>query len=49
MASIYEQHLDKNTANHVPLSPVSFVERRGVWRLTRCHPWPASLHLGPGA
>ena len=27
MASIYEQHLDKNTANHVPLSPVSFVER----------------------
>jgi fatty-acyl-CoA synthase len=25
--SIYEQHLDKNTANHVPLSPVSFVER----------------------
>ena len=27
MASMYEQHLDKNTANHVPLSPVSFVER----------------------
>ncbi len=27
MASIYEQHLDKNPANHVPLSPVSFVER----------------------
>ena len=27
MASIYEKHLDKNTANHVPLSPVSFVER----------------------
>ena len=27
MSSIYEQHLDKNTANHVPLSPVSFVER----------------------
>ena len=27
MASIYEQHLDKNNANHVPLSPVSFVER----------------------
>ena len=27
MASIYEQHLEKNAANHVPLSPVSFVER----------------------
>ena len=25
--SIYDQHLDKNRANHVPLSPVSFVER----------------------
>jgi fatty-acyl-CoA synthase len=25
--SIYDQHLDKNAANHVPLSPVSFVER----------------------
>jgi len=25
--SIYDQHLDKNPANHVPLSPVSFVER----------------------
>ncbi len=25
--SIYDQHLDKNTANHVALSPVSFVER----------------------
>jgi fatty-acyl-CoA synthase len=25
--SIYEQHLDRNSANHVPLSPVSFVER----------------------
>ena len=25
--SIYEQHLDKNAANYVPLSPVSFVER----------------------
>jgi fatty-acyl-CoA synthase len=24
---IYDQHLDKNAANHVPLSPVSFVER----------------------
>ncbi|NBY04076.1 MAG: acyl-CoA synthetase, partial [Betaproteobacteria bacterium] len=27
MPSIYEQHLDQNPANHVPLSPVSFVER----------------------
>ncbi len=25
--SIYDQHLDKNPANHVALSPVSFVER----------------------
>jgi fatty-acyl-CoA synthase len=25
--NIYEQHLDMNPANHVPLSPVSFVER----------------------
>ena len=25
--SIYDQHLDPNPANHVPLSPVSFVER----------------------
>jgi fatty-acyl-CoA synthase len=25
--SIYDQHLDKNTANHAALSPVSFVER----------------------
>ncbi|HUP09814.1 MAG TPA: acyl-CoA synthetase [Caldimonas sp.] len=25
--SIYEQHLDRNAANFVPLSPVSFVER----------------------
>ena len=25
--SIYDQHLDKNAANHVALSPVSFVER----------------------
>ncbi len=25
--NIYEQHLDKNPANHVALSPVSFVER----------------------
>jgi fatty-acyl-CoA synthase len=25
--NIYEQHLDKNPANYVPLSPVSFVER----------------------
>ncbi|MEN9630180.1 MAG: hypothetical protein RJA10_3408 [Pseudomonadota bacterium] len=25
--SIYDQHLDKTRANHVPLSPVSFVER----------------------
>jgi fatty-acyl-CoA synthase len=25
--SIYEQHLDRNAANHVALSPVSFVER----------------------
>ena len=25
--SIYDQHLDKNAANHVMLSPVSFVER----------------------
>ena len=25
--SIYDQHLDKNSANHVALSPVSFVER----------------------
>ena len=25
--SIFDQHLDKNTANHVALSPVSFVER----------------------
>ncbi|MBN8487547.1 MAG: acyl-CoA synthetase [Burkholderiales bacterium] len=27
MTSIYDQHLDRNPANHVPLSPVSFVER----------------------
>ncbi len=27
MSSIYDQHLDKNAANHVALSPVSFVER----------------------
>ena len=27
--SIYEQGLDRNAANHVPLSPVSFVERSG--------------------
>ena len=27
MTSIYEQHLDRNAANHVALSPVSFVER----------------------
>jgi fatty-acyl-CoA synthase len=27
MSSIYEQHLDKNSANFVALSPVSFVER----------------------
>ena len=27
MSNIYEQHLDKNPANYVPLSPVSFVER----------------------
>src|SRR3954467_2528687 len=25
--SIYDQHLDRNPANHVALSPVSFVER----------------------
>ena len=27
MSSIFDQHLDKNEANHVALSPVSFVER----------------------
>jgi len=27
MTSIFDQHLDKNPANHVPLSPISFVER----------------------
>ncbi|HMM86840.1 acyl-CoA synthetase [Azohydromonas sp.] len=27
MSSIYEQHLDRNAANHVALSPVAFVER----------------------
>ena len=27
MSSIYEQHLDRHAANHVALSPVSFVER----------------------
>ena len=27
MTSIYDQHLDRNAANHVALSPVSFVER----------------------
>ena len=27
MISIYDQHLEKNPANHVALSPVSFVER----------------------
>ena len=27
MSSIFDQHLDKNPANYVPLSPVSFVER----------------------
>ena len=27
MTSIYDQHLDKNPANFVALSPVSFVER----------------------
>lgn len=27
MTSIYDQHLDKNPANHVALTPVSFVER----------------------
>ena len=27
MISIYDQHLERNTANFVPLSPVSFVER----------------------
>ena len=27
MTSIFDQHLDRNEANHVPLSPVSFVER----------------------
>jgi fatty-acyl-CoA synthase len=27
MANIYEQGLDRNEANHVALSPVSFVER----------------------
>jgi fatty-acyl-CoA synthase len=27
MPSIYEQHLDRNAANHVALTPVSFVER----------------------
>ena len=27
MTGIYDQHLDRNAANHVPLSPVSFVER----------------------
>jgi len=27
MISIFDQHLDRNDANHVPLSPVSFVER----------------------
>ena len=26
-ASIFDQHLDKNAANFVALSPVSFVER----------------------
>jgi fatty-acyl-CoA synthase len=25
--NIYDQHLDRNPANHVALSPVSFVER----------------------
>ena len=27
MASIYEQSLDKNPANYVPQSPLSFIER----------------------
>ena len=27
MTSIFDQHLDKNPANYVPLSPVSFVKR----------------------
>jgi fatty-acyl-CoA synthase len=27
--SIYDQDLDKNPANYVPLSPVSFLERSG--------------------
>lgn len=27
MTSIFDQHLDKTPANHVPLSPISFVER----------------------
>jgi fatty-acyl-CoA synthase len=29
MTSIYDEGLDRNAANHVPLSPVSFVERSG--------------------
>ena len=45
--SIYDQHLDKNSANHVALSPVSFVERSAevfgdlpaVVHGARCYTW----------
>ncbi|MBK8528679.1 MAG: acyl-CoA synthetase [Rubrivivax sp.] len=47
MMSIYDQHLDKNSANHVALSPVSFVERSAevfgdlpaVVHGARCYTW----------
>ena len=28
--SMYDLHLDKNAANHVPLSPLSFLERSAL-------------------
>ncbi len=30
MTNIYEQHLDRNPANHVPLSPLSYLERSAL-------------------
>ena len=30
--SIYDQDLEKNSANYVPLSPVSFIERAAICR-----------------
>ncbi len=45
--SIYERGLDRNPANHQPLTPLSFLKRAArVWpERTASHPWRSPPQL----